>query len=172
MSPGRTGTCQPSHQLSPRPLNKLCVMNLLRAGRGGKALGGQRDPPTPSQGLRNVSGAVGKPFIRPGLQQPAAVCAGEQVWRGWVFTPEPARARALQSGRAGSRNIGSGVRGVMFGLLPVENVSYSGLGCLICSQTCFFIRLQRGLWKDPPRVVFTLCSFPGANLESLSGCLE
>lgn len=95
-----------------------------------------------------------------------------RFWRGRVFTPEPARARALQRGRAESRNIGSGVRGVMFGLLPVENVSYSGLGCLICSRTCFFIRLQRGLGKDPPRVVFTLCSFPGANLESLSGCLE
>lgn len=72
----------------------------------------------------------------------------------------------------GCRNIGSGVRGVMFGFLLVENASYSGLGCLICSQTCFFIRLQRGLEKDPPRVVFTLCSFPGANLESLSACLE
>lgn len=72
----------------------------------------------------------------------------------------------------GCGNIGSGVRGVMFGFLLVENASYSGLGCLICSQTRFFIRLQRGSEKDPPRVVFTLCSFPGANLESLSACLE
>lgn len=50
----------------------------------------------------------------------------------------------------GCRNIGSGVRGVMFGFLLVENASYSGLGCLICSQTCFFIRLQRGCGRTHP----------------------
>lgn len=58
------------------------------------------------------------------------------------------------------RTLGQEVRGVMFGFLLVENASYSGLACLICRPTCFFIRLQKGSEKDPAQAGVYPLFFP------------
>lgn len=136
------------------PLNKLLVMDLLAQGgqRHWEVSETQQPPPTVPCPR---GGGSGMPLRMPGsLYQLGADSADSsnsalsvcgQVWRVGCLPKSQSKPGLCSMVEHGCRNIGSGVRGVMFGFLLVENASYSGLGCLICSQTCFFIRLQRGL---------------------------
>lgn len=125
--------------------------------------------------LRNVPGDSGRVLISLCLTVLTAETflfnSAEQVWKASLVYP---KANQNQVSIWDSENIGS--RGercdVWFSSHRECQLFRSRLFNL--QSDVFLYLAPKRLWegRTPPRLVFTFCSSPGANLDSLSACLK